>query len=97
MLAPGGIGALAAVGAGLASFCSPCVLPLVPGYLAYLTGTAGADAAVLRARRWRIAGHALAFVVGFGPSSWCSGRGPQPLARRCCTTAPRYAGSPGAP
>jgi cytochrome c-type biogenesis protein len=66
MLAPGGIGALAAVGAGLASFCSPCVLPLVPGYLAYLAGTAGADGAVLRARRWRVAGHALAFVVGFG-------------------------------
>jgi cytochrome c-type biogenesis protein len=30
--------------AGLVSFLSPCCLPLVPGYLAYVTGTAGADA-----------------------------------------------------
>lgn len=30
--------------AGLASFLSPCCLPLVPGYLAYVSGSAGADA-----------------------------------------------------
>src|SRR2546430_7975433 len=29
--------------AGLVSFLSPCVLPLVPGYLSYVTGMAGAD------------------------------------------------------
>src|SRR5215813_7771550 len=29
--------------AGLVSFLSPCVLPLVPGYLSYMTGLAGAD------------------------------------------------------
>ena len=38
---------VAAVGvaalAGLVSFLSPCVLPLVPGYLSYMTGLAGAD------------------------------------------------------
>src|SRR5947209_16062786 len=34
--------AVAAV-AGLVSFLSPCVLPLVPGYLSYVTGMAGAD------------------------------------------------------
>ncbi|MEU7798692.1 cytochrome c biogenesis protein CcdA [Micromonospora arborensis] len=33
----------AAVLAGLVSFLSPCVLPLVPGYLSYVTGLAGAD------------------------------------------------------
>lgn len=33
-----------AVAAGLVSFLSPCCLPLVPGYLAYVSGTAGADA-----------------------------------------------------
>lgn len=33
-----------AVAAGLVSFLSPCCLPLVQGYLAYVTGTAGADA-----------------------------------------------------
>ena len=33
-----------AMAAGLVSFLSPCCLPLVPGYLAYVTGTAGAEA-----------------------------------------------------
>ncbi|MER7439941.1 cytochrome c biogenesis CcdA family protein [Micromonospora avicenniae] len=33
----------AAALAGLVSFLSPCVLPLVPGYLSYVTGLAGAD------------------------------------------------------
>lgn len=33
-----------AVAAGLVSFLSPCCLPLLPGYLAYVTGSAGADA-----------------------------------------------------
>lgn len=33
-----------AVAAGLVSFVSPCCLPLVPGYLAYVSGSAGADA-----------------------------------------------------
>ncbi|HEY0691817.1 MAG TPA: cytochrome c biogenesis protein CcdA [Kribbella sp.] len=33
-----------AVIAGLVSFLSPCCLPLLPGYLAYVTGSAGADA-----------------------------------------------------
>lgn len=34
--------------AGLVSFASPCVLPLAPGYLAYVTGLTGADLAVSR-------------------------------------------------
>src|SRR3982750_4655326 len=33
----------AAAIAGLVSFLSPCVLPLMPGYLSYVTGLAGAD------------------------------------------------------
>ncbi|CAM3969131.1 cytochrome c biogenesis CcdA family protein [Nocardiopsis rhodophaea] len=41
-----------AIAAGLVSFLSPCVLPLVPGYLSYVTGMSGADmAAARRARR----------------------------------------------
>src|SRR5438477_877296 len=36
--------AVAAV-AGVVSFLSPCVLPLVPGYLSYVTGLSGADLA----------------------------------------------------
>ena len=33
-----GVGLFAAVGAGIVSFLSPCVLPLVPGYLSAVTG-----------------------------------------------------------
>jgi cytochrome c-type biogenesis protein len=39
------LAALVAALVGLISFLSPCVLPLVPGYLSYVTGLAGADAA----------------------------------------------------
>jgi cytochrome c-type biogenesis protein len=50
--------------AGLASFLSPCVLPLVPGYLSYVTGLAGADLDAGRRRGRILAGTAL-FVAGF--------------------------------
>jgi cytochrome c-type biogenesis protein len=50
--------------AGLASFLSPCVLPLVPGYLSYVTGLAGADLDAGRRRGRVLAGTAL-FTVGF--------------------------------
>ena len=33
-----------AAAAGAVTFLSPCCLPLVPGYLAYITGMSGADA-----------------------------------------------------
>jgi cytochrome c-type biogenesis protein len=49
--------------AGLVSFLSPCVLPLVPGYLSYVTGLAGVD---LEAhRRGRILAGTTLFVLGF--------------------------------
>lgn len=48
---------------GLISFFSPCVLPLVPGYLSYVTGTVGADLG--DARRGRVVTGALLFVLGF--------------------------------
>lgn len=59
--------------AGAISFASPCVVPLVPGYLAYLAGVVGADAPPVnvaeaeqgRRGRWRVAGAALLFVAGF--------------------------------
>lgn len=38
------VAGLVAAAAGLVSFLSPCVLPLVPGYLSYVTGLAGANA-----------------------------------------------------
>ncbi len=49
--------------AGLVSFFSPCVLPLVPGYLSYVTGVSGTDLA--EARRGRMAVGATLFVLGF--------------------------------
>jgi cytochrome c-type biogenesis protein len=52
-----------AAAAGLVSFLSPCVLPLVPGYLSYVTGMSGADLAVQRRGRLLL-GVAL-FVLGF--------------------------------
>lgn len=50
--------------AGLVSFASPCVLPLVPGYLSYVTGLAGADLDDGGRRGRVLAGTAL-FVAGF--------------------------------
>ncbi|MER7543488.1 cytochrome c biogenesis protein CcdA [Spirillospora sp. NPDC127506] len=49
--------------AGLVSFASPCVLPLVPGYLSYVTGMTGADLA--EQRRGRLVAGALLFIAGF--------------------------------
>ncbi|GAA4394894.1 cytochrome c biogenesis CcdA family protein [Tsukamurella soli] len=63
--------------AGLVSFASPCIVPLVPGYLSYLSGLVGAEAppatvaeahavrAAARAGRWRVVGAAALFVAGF--------------------------------
>jgi len=58
---------LAAFLAGLASFASPCVLPLVPSYLSFLTGTGLEDLKAERsfAVRARVVLHAVAFVAGF--------------------------------
>lgn len=54
--------------AGLISFLSPCVLPLVPGYLSYVTGLSGADLAEHRERLRSVSGRVLAgsllFVLG---------------------------------
>jgi cytochrome c-type biogenesis protein len=58
-----------AAAAGLVSFLSPCVLPLVPGYLSYVTGLTGADLADEQEGgtpgRARVVVGALLFVVGF--------------------------------
>ncbi|WP_432833754.1 cytochrome c biogenesis CcdA family protein [Dactylosporangium sp. CA-092794] len=59
------LGAVAiAVLAGLASFLSPCILPLVPGYLSYVTGLAGADLDSGQRRGRVLAGVGL-FIAGF--------------------------------
>jgi cytochrome c-type biogenesis protein len=49
--------------AGLVSFFSPCVIPLLPGYLSYATGLSGAD--LENARRGRMLAGAVLFVLGF--------------------------------
>ena len=59
---------LAAFAAGLISFLSPCVLPLVPPYLVYLTGATiehVANDEEVRASRRAVMISALAFVLGF--------------------------------
>ena len=58
-----------AIGAGLLSFLSPCVLPLVPAYVGQLTAVAvagRADRGSATGGRWLAVRHAIAFVVGFG-------------------------------
>lgn len=52
-----------AVLAGLVSFASPCVLPLVPGYLGYVTGLTGVD--LDQQRRGRMLAGVALFVAGF--------------------------------
>jgi cytochrome c-type biogenesis protein len=56
-----------ALAAGLVSFLSPCVLPLVPGYLGYLGGftDASADASVEKRNRRRLLVGVLLFIAGF--------------------------------
>ena len=49
--------------AGLVSFFSPCVIPLLPGYLSYATGLSGAD--LESARRGRMLAGSVLFVLGF--------------------------------
>src|ERR671914_716645 len=67
----------AAIFAGVVSFLSPCVLPVVPAYLGQMgvvaaatagmvvTPTAGPPVQLGPTSRWRVLPHALAFVLGF--------------------------------
>lgn len=65
------LGLLAAAVAGLVSFASPCVIPLVPGYISYLTGVVGGEmtldekGARVSRKHWAVAGAALLFIAGF--------------------------------
>src|SRR6266513_1274270 len=54
-----------ALGAGMVSFASPCVLPLVPAYLGFITGRSADDLLHARgAQRLPIVTQGLAFVLG---------------------------------
>jgi cytochrome c-type biogenesis protein len=58
-----GVGVLAALLAGIVSFLSPCVLPLVPGYLSAVSGVSAAE---LDSAGWRrVLGPSLLFVASF--------------------------------
>lgn len=62
-----GVGALTAFAAGIVSFLSPCVLPLVPGYLSYVAGHTAQGAARPASVRARLPelGLSVLFVLGF--------------------------------
>jgi cytochrome c-type biogenesis protein len=57
---------LVAFAAGLISFLSPCVLPLVPAYIGQLTVVAVVGKANAAPSRWLAVRHAFAYVLGFG-------------------------------
>lgn len=65
------LGMLAALLAGLVSFASPCVIPLVPGYISYLTGVVGGEldfdehGVRVKSKQARVAGAAALFILGF--------------------------------
>ena len=61
------LGVFVAFSAGLFSFLSPCVLPLFPSYVSFITGMSVSDltADLSGAARRRVMLHALAFVLGF--------------------------------
>ncbi len=63
----GSVGVVVAFSAGLFSFLSPCVLPLFPSYISFITGMSVSDlsADLTPAARRRVLLHAVAFVSGF--------------------------------
>lgn len=86
---------LVAFGAGLLSFISPCVLPLIPGYLSYVSGLSlddlrggagGGGAAVAVAAtpadKRRVIIASLAFILGFSLVFILPGRSPCRLFNR---------------
>lgn len=54
-----------AFAAGIVAFLSPCVLPLAPGYVSYVTGLTGIELAEPKGRRVQVLLGSLLFVLGF--------------------------------
>jgi cytochrome c-type biogenesis protein len=68
MKQPQEISVLIAFSAGVLSFISPCVLPLVPSYITYITGVCFKDLKDGEERgkvRWKTMLHSLLFIIGF--------------------------------
>ena len=61
-MTPESVGLFIAFSAGLLSFLSPCVLPLIPSYITFITGLSFDD---VQARRRVALTHGLLFVLGF--------------------------------
>ncbi len=64
------VGLVAAFLAGLGSFVTPCVLPLVPAYISYLTGRSlgfqqSSEEENAAGARWHAFTHGVAFILGF--------------------------------
>ena len=59
------VAALVAFAAGIVSFASPCVVPLVPGYLSYMTGLSASEISSSGGSRVRVLAGGLLFVFGF--------------------------------
>ncbi|KRA61168.1 hypothetical protein ASD85_27340 [Rhizobium sp. Root651] len=57
------LGLVTAATAGAISFLSPCVLPLVPGYLSYVAGGASETAGDRKSRQRQVLAPALFFVL----------------------------------
>jgi cytochrome c-type biogenesis protein len=68
MQQPQEVSVLIAFSAGLLSFASPCVLPLVPSYITYITGVSFKDLSEGASKgklRWLTISHSLLFIMGF--------------------------------
>lgn len=59
------VAAAVAFAAGVVSFASPCVVPLVPGYLSYMTGLSASELTTTEGGRLRVLAGGLLFVFGF--------------------------------
>src|SRR3970040_2109734 len=62
------VNVLVAFAAGIFSFLSPCVLPLVPSYLSFVSGVSFEELRAdqtASATRWRVVINSLAFIIGF--------------------------------
>lgn len=62
------VNVLVAFTAGIFSFLSPCVLPLIPSYLSFVSGVSLEEMRAPQAGsrvRWRVALNSLAFILGF--------------------------------
>jgi cytochrome c-type biogenesis protein len=82
-----------AAAAGAVTFLSPCCLPLVPGYLAYITGMSGADAAAAPAGELAVEGTAGAGTAAVADSDPRAGGGVTTQARtKAAAPAARHIG-----